>query len=254
MVDYLYVDLDTGNLKAAAKGSLGSTPGRWHPVIWVDTLGDTHDRVMSTMQGLRSWVQHSQSNPVPHSAIIASDTEIILMDNESVLDDWKRMLSQEVDPAPFPYVHTIDMGPSVLNMSYDISQAHPVQPEDLWVKIEHNPANPGTIQLPGGISCAPSDADPSQKQKPAQTAAPSPGQQPGGGGNQRGGGGGGGTGGSPVPGPGGGGAPSAPAPFPGPAGAGGSNGENGSGGNGGDEPSDSQSQGGAWGIWYGGDE
>ena len=68
MVDYLYVDLDTGNLKAAAKGSLGSTPGRWHPVIWVDTLGDTNDRVMSTMKGLRSWVQHSGASK-PHSLL-----------------------------------------------------------------------------------------------------------------------------------------------------------------------------------------
>jgi hypothetical protein len=245
MVDYLYVDLDSGNVKAAPKGSLGGTPGRWHPVVWVDTLTDVSDPIMSTIEGIRSWMHSSKAAPVPASAIIATSTDLTILDSDAVLTKWKQLLSNQVDPSPFPYVHTIDMGPQVLGISYDLTKSHPIQPEDIWVKIEHNPATPGTIQLPGGISCEPSDADPSDKEaKPATPATPGPPGRPGG----HGGGppipGGGGD----EPGPGGGGAPSAPAPFPGPAGAGEGEGQDG------DESSDSQESGGAWGVWYGGDE
>ena len=250
MVDYLYVDLDSGNLKAATKGSLGGTPGRWHPVVWVDTLGDVADPIMSTIEGIRSWMHSSKAASIPASAIIATSTDLTILDSDVILTQWKQLLRNQVDPHPFPYVHTIDMGPQVLGISYDLTKSHPIQPEDIWIKIEHNPATPGTIQLPGGISCAPSDADPSDKEaKTATPATPGPSGRPGPGGGPPVPGG----GGDPVPGPGGGGPPSAPAPFPGPAGAGeGSEGE-GEGQNG-DSPSDSSESSGAWGIWYGGDE
>ena len=172
MVDYLYVDLETGNLKAALKGSLGSVPGIWHPVVWVDTLGDTSNaRIMSTIEGIRSWMHASKSASIPSSAIIATATDLTILDSDVVLSQWKQMLNQQVDPAPFPYVHTINMGAQVLQVAYDLTKQHsPPIDEKLWVQIEHNPATPGTIQLPGGISCEPCDADPSDKEgKPVHT-------------------------------------------------------------------------------------
>ena len=262
MVDYLYVDLESGNLKAAAKGSLGSTPGRWYPVVWVDTLGDTPDtRVMSTIEGIRSWMQSSKSQAVPSAAIIATPTDLTILDSDPVLAQWKQMLTSlksgyHTDPAPFPYVQTVAMGTQVLQVAYDLTKQHSIIDEKLWVKIEHHPATPGTIQLPGGIACESCDADPSDKEgKPVQPATPE------GEGGSPGGSGGGGSGGQPGP-NGGGGAPDAPEPFPGPAGAcegeecsGGSGepGADGNGENGDGDPSDGQS-GGSWGIWYGGDE
>ena len=209
---------------------------------------------MSTIEEIRIWITGSKSNRVSSSAIIATPNDIAVLDQDTVLKQWETTLSSGCDPAPFPYVVATNMGGQVMTIAYDLTRQHPIQPEKLWVKIEHNPATPGTIQLPGGISCSPCDADPSKKQKPAQPVAPGPGQMPGGGG------GGGGGGGQPVPGPGGGGAPSAPAPFPGPSGAcedgscGGEGEPSASGGGEGEgDPSDSAS-GGSWGIWYGGDE
>ena len=262
MVDYLYVDLETGNLKGAAKGILQNMPGQWFPVVWVDTMGDTSNaRVMSTIDGIRSWMQSSRGQSIPSAAIIATPTDLTILDREPVLAAWKTLLKTGCTPQPFPYVQTINMGTQVLQVVYDLLGQWDTRPwltqdQKLWVKIEHHPAKPGTIQLPGGISCEACDADPSDKEgKPVTPATPEGEGPPGGMG-----GGGGGGGGDPAP-NGGGGAPSAPEPFPGPSGAcedgecSGGSGEPGADGNGeGDgEPSDSQS-GGSWGIWYGGDE
>ena len=259
MVDYLYVDLETGNLKAALKGSLGSVPGIWHPVVWVDTLGDTPNaQVMSTIEGIRLWMKSSRSQTIPSAAIIATPTDLTILDSDPVLDGWTKYLHKQCSPSPFPLVHTVRMGKGIMLIAYEPVVAGNPHDERLWVKIENNPAKPGTIQLPGGISCEPCDADPSDKEGQPVTPATPEGEGPPRAGNRRGGGGGGG--GDPVP-NGGGGAPSAPEPFPGPSGAcedgecSGGSGEPGADGKGeGDgEPSDSQN-GGSWGIWYGGDE
>ena len=254
MVDYLYVDLESGNLKASVKGGLSGVPGQWHPVIWVNTLGDTpNDRIMSTIAGIRSWLQGSHSIPVSNSAIIETPVDLTILDSETTIQEWTTTLNTKCSPNPFPYIILTLLGKTVLQISYASSANLPLEDEKLWVKIEHNPAKPGTIQLPGGISCEECDSDPNEGIKPAQPATP-------GGSGGRPGGPGGGGGGEPVPGPGGGGAPSAPAPFPGPEGAcedciPGGEGEPSpsSGGEGEGEPSDSAS-GGSWGVWYGGDE
>lgn len=257
MVDYLYVDLESGNLKPSVKGGMSGVPGKWHPVVWVNTLGDTpNDRIMSTIAGVRSWLQSSKSHSVSTSAVIETPVDLTILDSEPMIQSWQKALKSECMPAPFPYMFTSLMGATVLQISYDLTNSlQTLQDEKLWVKIEHNPAKPGTIQLPGGISCASCDADPSQNGgTPVEPATPGQSGRPGPGG---GGGGGGPPG---PPGPGSGGPPSAPAPFPGPAGACESDSDGGDGepsaagsGEGEGDPSDSES-GGSWGIWYGGDK